>query len=332
MGIKDIVTKEFTEDTTIFADAFNFLVYDGEQVIQADDFDEQDPVEKTVDKGNESQLIGTERIRDLKKMLTVRSDGETSYIIMAIENQSDINRVMPLRADRLDSMTYTSQWRKVGKKHKNNNELVTKTDILSGWLESDRLIPVITLVIYFGSETWNVPTSLHEMMGIEGKPIAKYVPDYKINLIAPALIPDEDFEKFHSELGQVLRFIKHSKDKDEMEKYIGESTGMPRFSPSAIDVVNAITGTDFRIPEGEESLDMCKAIEEMKESSKAQGRAEGKAEGKAEGEAEGKLKTLEAIIANMLDLGESPSKIMKICSVTLDQVKEVAHKKGIVLA
>ena len=45
------------------------------------------------------------------------------------------------------------------------------------------------------------------------------VPDYKVNLIAPALIEDEDFGKFQSSLKEVLSFIKYARDKDELKRY-----------------------------------------------------------------------------------------------------------------
>jgi len=46
------------------------------------------------------------------------------------------------------------------------------------------------------------------------------VPDYKVNLIAPAMIKDEDFGKFQSSLREVLSFIKHARDKKRMEEGI----------------------------------------------------------------------------------------------------------------
>lgn len=46
------------------------------------------------------------------------------------------------------------------------------------------------------------------------------VPDYKINLIAPASIEDNDFEKFQSSLKEVLSFIKYARDKNELRKVL----------------------------------------------------------------------------------------------------------------
>lgn len=34
MGVKDTITKEYMQNAGVFADAFNFLMYNGEQVIK----------------------------------------------------------------------------------------------------------------------------------------------------------------------------------------------------------------------------------------------------------------------------------------------------------
>ncbi len=36
MGAKDTVTKEYMSNNSVFADAFNYLLYEGEQVIKPD--------------------------------------------------------------------------------------------------------------------------------------------------------------------------------------------------------------------------------------------------------------------------------------------------------
>lgn len=42
----------------------------------------------------------------------------------------------------------------------------TDGEFLSGFWKTDRLIPVITLVIYLGSDSWDAPLSLKEMYSI----------------------------------------------------------------------------------------------------------------------------------------------------------------------
>ena len=47
------------------------------------------------------------------------------------------------------------------------------------------LIPVVTLVIYFGSDSWDAPLSLKEMYSNVDDDILAHAPDYHVNLIAP---------------------------------------------------------------------------------------------------------------------------------------------------
>ena len=55
---------------------------------------------------------------------------------------------------------------------------------------------MITLVILYGSEKWDGPRTLQEMMSIQDPAIQKYVTDYQINLIEPAAMDEEDLAKF----------------------------------------------------------------------------------------------------------------------------------------
>ena len=52
----------------------------------------------------------------------------------------------------------------------------------SGFYKTDKLLPVITLVIFWGAEKWDAPLSLKEMYAEADETIMKYVPDYKVNL------------------------------------------------------------------------------------------------------------------------------------------------------
>jgi hypothetical protein len=45
MGQADIVTKEYMREPHVFADAFNFLLYDGRQVIKPSELKELDTAE-----------------------------------------------------------------------------------------------------------------------------------------------------------------------------------------------------------------------------------------------------------------------------------------------
>ena len=48
MGKLDILTKNYLSQNEIFADAFNYLIYDGESVIVPEELQELDPTETAV--------------------------------------------------------------------------------------------------------------------------------------------------------------------------------------------------------------------------------------------------------------------------------------------
>lgn len=67
------------------------------------------------------------------------------------------------------------------------------------------MIPVVTLVIYFGTEAWDGPRSLYEMFGVENKKILPFVPDYRINLIAPEEMSEQRNQPFsHRSAGSTV--------------------------------------------------------------------------------------------------------------------------------
>ena len=49
--------------------------------------------------------------------------------------------------------------------------------------------------LFLSDDEWDGPMDLHDMLAIKDKELLKFIPNYPINLIAPANISDEDFEK-----------------------------------------------------------------------------------------------------------------------------------------
>lgn len=137
-----------------------------------------------------------------------------------------------------------------------------KGEFLSGFYKEDKLIPVITLVIFFSPDEWDGPTSLHEMINVEDERILSLIPDYHIHLIAPAGLSDEELKKFHSSLKEVLGFIKYANDMEKMDGIVhGDFHELRR---EEIDVLNQCVNVKLELKDGEETVDVCKAWEDMK--------------------------------------------------------------------
>lgn len=75
-------------------------------------------------------------------------------------------------------------------RHRQEKDWKNSAEFLSGFRKGDRLTPVVTITVYWGIDIWDGPRSLHDMLEKDEpfSDIAKYVADYKLNLIAPSEI------------------------------------------------------------------------------------------------------------------------------------------------
>ena len=140
---------------------------------------------------------------------------------------------------------------------------------------------MITMVIHFGADEWDGPLSLHAMMKTKDETILSFVQNYQIHLIDPAKMEQKDLEKLSSSLREVLGYIKYSKDKDQLLKFIDNNPRM-RMEAGAAKVIQAVTNTKIEIPENAEVVDVCKAVKDLMEDSREEGREEGRKQGQIE--------------------------------------------------
>ena len=274
---KDTVTKEYMEDNAIFADAFNFYIYNGEQVIKPEKLKAIDTTEIALPYGGKNEVVPIQKLRDVTKV--AMADDNAAYLLLGIENQSDIHQAMPVRNMLYDAIQYSSQVADIANSHrKGKDKADTNAEYLSGFYSTDKLLPVITLTIYFGADEWDAPKSIHDMFSVKDENILKFIPDYRLNLITPADIADKDFSKFHTELNIALKYIKYSKDKNKLLNIIETDKAYKSVSKRTADMVSIVTNSDLKFSTREERVDMCEAIEGIKNDALNEGISEGKLE------------------------------------------------------
>ena len=153
----------------VFADAFNYLLYDGRAVINPHNLKEIDPTEIALPfgarDGKENRKQKEETVQkycDLLKSAVIMEDGKTAYVLLGIENQTDIHYAMPVKNAIYDALQYGRQVSDIAarhradrKKHSETEKKVSGGEYLSGVYKEDRLTPVITLVIHFGAKEWD---------------------------------------------------------------------------------------------------------------------------------------------------------------------------------
>lgn len=88
---------------------------------------------------------------------------------------------MPMRVMGYDYGTYKKQYEDNAAKYKNAKGM-TEDEFLSKMKKTDKLIPVIIIVVYYGEKTWDGAISLHGMLNIP-KEMLPFVNDYKMHLV-----------------------------------------------------------------------------------------------------------------------------------------------------
>ena len=312
MGRKDSLTKEYMKDNHIFADAFNLCLYQGKPIIQPEHLHAMDSTEITVPYGMDGVIIPVQKYRDLLKGLSLKYDDNAIYILLGIENQSFVHYSMPVKNMVYDALQYANQVAEAGKSHKHASQgdsHVSSSEYLSGFHKTDTLIPVITLVIFWGSDPWDGPTCLHDMFSTTDPVILSHVPNYRLNLIAPAHMTNNEINRLKTELRELLLFIKYSKDKAGLTHLLATDDAFKHLDRQTIQLINELTNSDFKVEEGKEESNMCIALDEI--------RADAREEGKLEGRLEGQSNLVQSMFeSNLLSIEQ----IAMIANISVEEV------------
>ena len=223
----DTVTKDYVKDAGVFADIFNYYIYGGRQVILPEQLTERDSTKIALPYGADGAVVPVQKFRDVQKLYAAMTDGKMEYVLYGAENQAEIHYAMAVKINLYDALEYVGQVEEAAKSHrkemkrkKEQGETPAGEDrktpgageFLSGFWAEDRLIPSITVTIFFGSEEWDGPLSLFDMMDVSEPEVLACMDNYHVRLIAPAQMADEEIMKFQSSLREVMLFIKYSKE------------------------------------------------------------------------------------------------------------------------
>ncbi|SHJ55065.1 Rpn family recombination-promoting nuclease/putative transposase [Hespellia stercorisuis] len=267
MSRADTAVNIFLGDPEHFADVINHGIFRGQPVIIPDRLVELD----TASRKRES----ISKVRDIIKSY---QNNQAVFILIGIENQTTIHYAMPLRIMDYDSRSYEKQRRAISARHHKAKDLVGNSDeYISGFSKSDRLIPVITLVVYYGNKAWDGATDLHGILDIpdELRPFKDWIGNYKMHLLEVARINDEDLDSYSDDLKCVFGFIKYQKDKQALRDFIYKNeklfSNVPVETCEAIQEATHLNEIEKYIEKEQEGVNMCVAIQEMIEDGRTEG-------------------------------------------------------------
>lgn len=295
MGEPNNLLQRYFSDNRRFADLFN--TYVGSDILAASDLAEKDSQLTTTLSGRKHQKSLSKQ-RDMIRKASVGMD----FVLIGIENQMSIHYAMPIRMLLYDGIGYEEQLSSIAK-HNKKEGILTDEEFLSGFRREDRVIPIFTLVVYYGQKPWDGAVDLHGLMDLQEVPagIRSLVHNYPINLLQVNTF--EGVEKFKTDVKAVFGFLQNAHSKDRLKQFINANhVDFEHLDEDAYDVISHLTNASKlanikQAYKKEGDVNMCQAILDMIEDGKKAGWDEGRNEGRKEGRNEGRSNMLQLIEA-----------------------------------
>lgn len=283
----DTVLKNYWSDNERFADLFNAVLFKGRQTIHPDELE-------AVDTGDASVMEHrdyAERIEAFRDNIKIRKKSTrlgVVFVMLGLENQECIHYAMPMRIMGYDYSSYKKQYDSNAGKYKTAAGM-SEAEYLSRMKRTDKFIPVITIVVYYGEQPWDGATSLHGMLNIPEE-MKSFVNDYKMRLVEARenkLILHNVNNKDLFNLLEILldKGETSSKTREKATRYVQEHNVDKTVVMTAAGATNRML--DYNALTRKGGADMCTVFEETW----MEGKMEGKIEGKIEGEAKGIVET-----------------------------------------
>lgn len=328
MGKYDTCMKEFLQNKDRFADLFNGCCFQGRQIIRAEDLREASENYVITDKRlpGKTRQKDTEIIRDVKMVL-----GSGMVLqVLAVENQSYIDYAMPVRCMGYDAAEYRRQLKErkqerrllMNSENRPKNPAVSMDETLSGILSSDRLHPVYTLCLYSGTEPWDGPRKLSDMMAFDpqNKNLQSLFEEYHLHLFC--INEQHVFDAFRSALKPLFQAINCRNNKKKMIELMKDET-YSHLNEDTWDAIAVMTDNAamlqkkdlYKTENQKEEFNMCQALQELMQDERNEGRIEGRNEGKIEDQ--------KIVIRNMINRGYKTEDICAIAECSPAFVKEV---------
>lgn len=284
------------------------------------------PEELEVIKG-ESDILVEDKEGDVKEVhryrdLVMRWKKAIYLVILACETQSEVHYAMPVKKMQYDSLSYVEQMKRIWETHQMNDkeENLSSAEYLSRFGKDDKLIPVITVVFYYGTKEWDGSVDLYGMFPdnelLEKEVVQKYVPNYWINLVDAGSI--EDIECFQTDLREIFGMMKCRKDEQALIDYMHANEAYFRHVDSetyrAISELlqsKQILEEEVSKEEVEGGRDMCKALDDLYQH------------GVGDGIELGENKKLRQQIEKKLKKGHSVSEIAEMLEESKDTIEEI---------
>ena len=229
-------------------------------------------------RGNREKAVGRER-DGCWRMTWKQPDGRQASAILGIEVQSDIDPAMAVRVAMEDAINYSTQAEEETESRKGKGTGDGNGAFLYPGLPPRPLELAVTLVIYTGKRPWDAPCDLREMVGVPRPFLPDDVPGFQFRLLDLRRVPEKKLGTTEKNSRSVIKYLKVQEDKEALRKLLETDEDYQAVPVDTARVIRAITNASFKIPRNKESVNMCKAEQELCEEARNQGIAKGRDEG-----------------------------------------------------
>ena len=308
---QDLLAKRYYSDNRRFADLINGIVCNGIPIVKQEDLSEMD----------------TETGQGKRRDLVRKAVFGVNFAVLGLENQEKLDYRLPLRVLGYEVGAYEHQaaeiYRAVRRNGRNSDTELSSGEYLYGFRKSDRLHPVITIILYYGEEEWNGSRDLYGILDFQDIPeqIRQYVQNYRIHVIDVRRMERTD-------LRQVFDLIRFSGNRERLRDLIEQEPAYGKLEEDAFDFASSYVGLrelskwKEAVREGER-FNMKTGFQMYEDEFLERGRAEGKEIGRAEGKELGRVEATRSVIQSALALNLPVEQIAQICSCGVDRVRQI---------
>lgn len=279
MGKKDTYMRPFMANKKRFAELINVHIYQGM------DFVKPEMLRKL--RGGYPALSSAtgEKMRDI----LMEQENPRMRYGMELETGSDYG--MPERIMLYDAGEYEEQIRERNQNARLKGAFGSFTEKKSRMKKEERLIPVISIVLYLGEGKWEAPCRMAEMLEVSSeveKYAGKFIQDYRIQVVEADFVNPEDYR---TDLKEFFLALQCRNDRKKLRALLQSEEFQHLAHDTELAIAVNLNLKQMITKMEEEEISMCRAFEELM--------AEQEKRGLEKGDAARMIKSVEHVIEKL---------------------------------
>lgn len=321
---KDLSTKAITKCKDVFSDICNVNLFQSRKQILPEDLE---PVGTEVEYRDANGELKEHRMDVRMK----HRNSNVDIALFCLENQSGISNIMPIRDMGYLYSSYSEQIREIKEKNREKGLNFYSREIG----DAQKMIPVISLILYYGYEDWTGPESVLDMLDIseEWRPFLEpLIANHQIRVVHLARQDEETRKKYQSDFRHVVDYLAYvrQKNKEKLKEFMCDRSRKIIHPQEYLDVMHAFTNdrryleiaeSIQKYEEKGEEMNMCILLDMREE----EGLKKGMQKGMQKGVKKGELFKMIELVMKKLEKGKKLEEIADALEESADYISQITE-------